>query len=491
MIYLGINALEHDASVSIVDSESREILFAAHSERFSGIKNDPDLCDGILGVAKSYGVDRVFWHGKPLLKLSRQIYSGEVFRLNNVTQRILPSAYLSAKGIEAPITYINHHESHAAAGFYTSTFDEACVVVIDAIGEWDTLSIWSANKETGLKRLKTLRYPGSLGLLYSAFTKRVGLKPNEEEYILMGMSAYGDPERYYRQIRERFISDSHSQLPVVSENCHLGIGEFLPNAGEYDLAAGVQRVTEEYVRDVMAYARRISGHSNLVYQGGVALNCVANKYAYEVFDEVWVMPNPGDSGGSLGAIAANLGPIRWRGPYLGYEIPGDYPVKELADALIERKIMGVACGRAEFGPRAFGNRSLLADPRGADIKDRVNEIKNRQRFRPFAPVILEELVSEYFDVPSSYLPYMQLTVKCRREKEFPAIAHHDGTSRVQTVSNSDHPGLYNLLLEFYKRTGCPMLLNTSLNIKGQPLVNTELDASNFSRHYGITVLTGR
>ena len=202
------------------------------------------------------------------------------------------------------------------------------------------------------------------------------------------------------------------------------------------------------------------------------------------------MPNPGDAGSSLGAAAlAHGGKINWRNPYLGHNIPGNYPVDNIISELLVRQIVGVASGRAEFGPRALGNRSLLADPRGGTIKARVNEIKRRQQFRPFAPVILEECVNDYFDMPQNYTssPYMQVVARCRHPDQFPAIIHVDGTSRVQTVSKDCGSGIRQLLERWYVQTGCPMLLNTSLNIRGEPMVNDRADADRFQQEYGVKV----
>jgi carbamoyltransferase len=202
------------------------------------------------------------------------------------------------------------------------------------------------------------------------------------------------------------------------------------------------------------------------------------------------MPNPGDCGSSLGAAAlAYGGPINWHHPYLGTNIGGSYPVQELLDELQKNKIVGVASGRAEFGPRALGNRSLLADPRGAEIKDKVNEIKRRQKFRPFAPMILEEHVHEYFDMPEKTptSPYMQVVARCLKPDDFPAIIHVDGTSRVQTVGKDSHSGVRELLEQWYVLTGCPILLNTSLNIRGEPMVDTREDADRFEKEYGVKV----
>jgi len=203
------------------------------------------------------------------------------------------------------------------------------------------------------------------------------------------------------------------------------------------------------------------------------------------------MPNPGDAGSSLGAIAAGeQRRLNWKTPYLGYNIEGRYPVEQLLDSLLTENIVGVANGRAEFGPRALGNRSLLADIQIRHIKDTVNEIKQRQKFRPFAPVILKHEAHRYFDVPRGFeSPYMQYVVRCKEPHKYPAIVHHDGTSRVQTVTKEQHPGLFRLLMRYKKETGTPMLLNTSLNIKGEPMVNDKNDAQNFYKKYGVKVFS--
>ncbi len=218
---------------------------------------------------------------------------------------------------------------------------------------------------------------------------------------------------------------------------------------------------------------------------------MANARLGQIYDNIWIMPNPGDAGSSLGAAAlAYGGRLRWKDAFLGHYIPGDYPVKPLLDHLLTDKIVGVASGRAEWGPRALGNRSLLADPRGWEIKDQVNEIKRRQKFRPFAPIILEELADEYFIMPSGWnrCRYMQSIAHCREPDRFPAICHVDGTSRIQTVP-ADGSGIRQLLEQWYLLTGCPMLLNTSLNIRGEPMVNDRSDANRFEQLYGVKVLS--
>jgi carbamoyltransferase len=226
--------------------------------------------------------------------------------------------------------------------------------------------------------------------------------------------------------------------------------------------------------------------------GGVALNCVANTRiaAAGLFDNIWILPNPGDAGSSVGAAAAVLGgKIEWRGPYLGTPLGGEWPVDDILAALTSDGVVGVASGRAEFGPRALGNRSLLADPRPADMKDRVNTIKGREPFRPFAPIIRKERAHELFDLPVAESPYMQFTARCRLPEVMPAVAHFDGSSRVQTVTSEQHPGLYALLGAWEEKTGCAALLNTSLNGRGEPLLNDAADVTSWIAKTGIRVLS--
>jgi carbamoyltransferase len=246
---------------------------------------------------------------------------------------------------------------------------------------------------------------------------------------------------------------------------------------------------ERLIGSIMQRARDFKWSTNLVYQGGVALNCLANRKLGEYFDNIWIMPCPGDAGSSLGAAALAYGKrLHWHNAYLGHNIPGSYPVTDLVRTLLDTGIVGVASGKAEFGPRALGNRSLLADPRGTEIKDRVNEIKRRQKFRPFAPVILAELAGDYFDMPGGWHThdYMQSIARCRSPDLYPAVCHVDGTSRVQTVG-LDGSGIRKLLEAWYAETGCPMLLNTSLNIRGEPMVNDRADADRFETRYNVKV----
>jgi carbamoyltransferase len=309
----------------------------------------------------------------------------------------------------------------------------------------------------------------------------------------MGMAAYGKPI-YYDSLKSDFIKDCTAPNFELKENVHRGIRNWRPEIyeehGFMDLAASIQKITEEFMCDIANWAHKNIPSKNLVLMGGVALNCVANEKVarLNLFDQIWIMPNPGDAGSSLGAALAHTKKkVIWEGPYLGTNIDNDIDTDQVVDYLIENRICGLANGRAEFGPRALGNRSLLADPRDNDIKIKVNDIKRRQRFRPFAPIIMEQYAHQYFDMPVQSSPYMQYTSKTLYPKKFPAICHVDNTSRVQTLNQQQNPIMYEILSKFYDKTGCPMMLNTSLNIKGQPLVNNFDDAIAFQNRYVIKV----
>ena len=497
MKVLGISAGFHDASISVINDG--KILFAGHAERYSKIKNDAHLNNALVADAFSYGdPDLVSYYERPWIKKLQQLQSGQYheafdfknFTLNQYLRKHLSDSVYQRHLVSCPRRFMSHHLSHAAAGFQTSPYDRATVVVIDAIGELDTITIWGAEYVNGrakYTRLWRQRYPHSIGLFYSAMTDRVGLKSGEEEYIMMGMSAYGT-SGLGDLLKARLVEDEHAV--TFKQNLHIGVeADFMDHAVNEDIAAMSQDLAENLIYNVMKRARDFCWSPNLVYMGGVALNCLANRNLGKYFENIWIMPNPGDAGSSLGTAAlAYGGRLDWHNAFLGHDIDGDYPVNDILDRLLSDRIVGVASGRAEFGPRALGNRSLLADPRGTEIKDRVNEIKRRQKFRPFAPVILEEYVHTYFNLPSGWSDtrYMQLVSCCRNPELFPAIVHYDGTSRIQTVP-PDGSGIRELLEKWFVITGCPMLLNTSLNIRGEPMVNDRVDADRFEQLYGIKV----
>jgi carbamoyltransferase len=473
MIILGVNETSHDASVSLI--KDGEILFAGHAERYSKQKNDWYINDSLISDALQYGIpNAIAYYEKPLLKASRLALRGGLgdwkpkFNIDGI-----------------PRKSFSHHYSHAAAGYYTSAFNDAAIVVLDAIGEYNTSTIWVGEGDKITLKYKQ-NYPVSFGLFYSAFTQLIGLMPNQEEYIMMGMAAYGDWQRYYKEVDEYF-----PQYDQQKYNFHKGIDDWgmeITEQDRFDIAAAVQMVYEQRLNQFMRMAKGLTGKNNLVFMGGCALNSSANTLLWKIFDMIWIMPNPGDAGSSLGAAAALYGKhINWTSPYLGHDLGGDYPVNEIVDGILKDGIVAVASGRAEYGPRALGNRSILADPRDPKIKDKVNLIKQRELFRPFAPVVMSNHASKWFDMDFES-PYMQYTAKCLHPDKIPSVVHADGTSRVQTVTKKQHPGLYRVLNKFYLQTGVPILLNTSLNIKGQPLLNDENDIEEWQKTYNSFVM---
>jgi carbamoyltransferase len=484
----GISAGGHDAAIAVLKNDN--LLWAAHSERYSGVKNDATLNQKIVDTARSYGdPDLIVWHEQPFTKRLRELYAGQFKDAFSAG----PKSILKQFDIRAPIKTVSHHHSHAAAAYYTSGFKSAAVLVIDAIGEWETLTVWHGVGDQLIK-IKSVEYPNSLGLFYSAMTQRCGFKPNEEEYIMMGMAAFGDKSKYQSVIEQELV-ELTDDFPFFKckFNHHRGFKNWRPEIVDLEnLAAAAQELYNKIVLKISRWININVNKRNLVLSGGCALNCVTNAAIAKQWrwNKIWVMPNPGDAGNSIGAALAYNGKmIEWQGPYLGDAINGRYPVMSAFRELNQGRIVGVANGRAEFGPRALGNRSLFADPRIPNIKDRLNQVKKREQFRPFAPVVMAEYAKQYFENITQDLSYMQYAVRCKFPEQFPGIVHVDGTSRVQTVTATQNPGLHNLLRLWYATTECPMLVNTSLNIKGKPMVNTVEDAKHFENIYGIRVFT--
>lgn len=481
---LGITAQNHDASMALIDGD--KILWAAHSERYSRIKNDPMLNEAMVDEMYQYGnPSRVVWFEKPWSKNFRRLYAGQRPWIVN------PKDHLTHVGLGTlPIDYVGHHMSHAASGFYTSKFKDASILVVDAIGEWDSVSIWKAD-EAGLKPVWKKRYPDSIGLFYTAFTDYLGLKPNEEEYILMGMAALGKP-LLVDHLKETFFKKFNAPDFKLKHNLHRGCKWWeAPNwANKFDIAASVQAIMEEYIVNTVLWMYHNMPSDNLILMGGCALNCVANSRvaSKKLYNNVWIMPNPGDAGSAIGAVAAYTGQrLNWESPYLGTDIDRELDVDAIVKKLIAGEVVAVANGRAEFGPRALGNRSLLCDPRGPDAKDRMNALKRREAFRPFAPAILAEHADTYFDMPVVESPYMQFVARCRVPDILPGICHFDNTSRVQTVTKENNPKFRALLEAWYSASGCPILMNTSLNVKGEPLVNSWKDAQRWQEINNVVV----
>ena len=382
MKILGINALNHDAAITLIDSDNGKILFAAHAERYSGIKNDSNLNKEMFEDMEQYGTpDKVVYFERPWIKKLRQLKAGqysEVFTLDNLPQQHLDS--VMGKWNYTIDEYVDHHLSHASSTYFTSPYTESAVVCIDAIGEFDTITLWYARGNKLEKRYSQV-YPHSLGLWYSAMTQRLDLKPQEDEYILMGMAGWGTIDEELKQnIRNDFFNDSDNPIDL-KDNLHRGCLSWNPeyykdddsDEWKFNIGANVQAICEEEIVKVFELTKQLVPETdNCVYMGGVALNCVANSIiARDHYPNLWILPNPGDAGSSLGSAAYLFGEhINWTSPFTGYDIQGEYPIDSVLWELLNGNIVGVASGKAEFGPRALGNRSLLADPRGKSIKDK-------------------------------------------------------------------------------------------------------------------------
>ena len=454
MIKWGTTFGSHDGALAVFVDD--ELVFASDAERWSRKKNDSIIPDRLIEFAENkWGVPEI-------------VYFYEDWDLKNERRKFAGQTSLEKIHFKYPVIYCNHHLSHARYGYWTSPFVDCTVLVIDAIGEWNTMTQWKV-KDGNFSLIRKWNYPKSLGLFYSAMTQAAGWKPNEEEYILMGASAVS---RNYNICDYQYTKS----LWDNNKSFHQGI-DLEGLTDEFEIAAIAQDIYEEEFQKIINEI----DDENLVFVGGCALNVSANRFLTKF--NTFIPCNPGDGGSAIGcALEHKIEP----NPYLGYDIFGEYPVTEIIKELNVNHMVGVARGRAEFGPRALGNRSFLADPSLPDMKDRVNKTKGREEFRPFAPMILREDVDKYFEkgIPS---PFMNTIRKAKKETldKYSCIVHLDGTSRVQEVTEEPHR---TLLKEWKKETGCPMLLNTSLNIKGEPIVNTEQDAKNFKLKTGIEVL---
>ena len=432
------------------------------------------------------------------------------------------------KGFNGKIIFPEHHVSHAAYTFFTSPFDEAAILTVDGVGEWSTASFGTAH-DTTIKLTNDIRWPHSVGLFYSAFTYFLGFKVNEGEYKLMGLSAYGKPN-YYDLIMENLVdvkNDGSIHLNmkyfsftydnVMTNKNFSDLFGILPrkedsNAEQihYDIAASAQLVLEDILLKMVNHVHEKTGMKNLCFGGGVALNGVANHRILKdgPFENLHIPPSPGDGGSAIGCaqylyychkknkrtIEQNSERVRnniYVGPSfsddeiksfleennIDYEyLEREQLLQTTAKLISEQKIVGWYQGKMEWGPRALGNRSILADPRDGKMKDVLNEkIKHREAFRPFAPSILEEYVSEYFDIDITS-PYMLLVVPVKKPEKIPAVTHVDGTGRLQSVSKNINPLYYDLINEFYKITGVPVIVNTSMNVMGEPIVTSPEEA---------------
>ena len=454
MIKWGTTFGSHDGALAVFVDD--ELVFASDAERWSRKKNDPIIPDRLIEFAENkWGVPEiVYFYEDLVLKNERRKFAG---------QKPLDELFF-----KYPITYCNHHESHARYGYFTSPFIDCTVLVIDAIGEWNTMTQWKV-KDDNFTLIKKWDYPKSIGLFYSAMTQAAGWKPNEEEYILMGASAV---TQNYNIHDYQYIKSMWNN----NKSFHQGI-DLEGLTDEFEIAAIAQDIYEEEFQKIIDKI----DDENLVFVGGCALNVSAIRFLTKF--NTYIPCNPGDGGSAIGcALDHKIEP----NPYLGYEIAGEYPVTEIIKELKENHMVGVAKGRAEFGPRALGNRSLFADPSIVDMKNKVNKVKGREKFRPFAPMILKEDVNTFFEKGISS-PYMNTVRNATHQTQqlYPSIVHLDGTSRIQEVTEDPHR---TLLEEWKKETGCPMLLNTSLNIKGEPIVNNEKDVKKFEIKTDVKVL---
>jgi len=475
-IYWGVSGFSHDASISVISNNS--LLFASSSERYSRIKNDKNLNFELINDCLQYGPpDEVVWYENPYNRFLRVFLKDK----NLYNPFIKPKI---RKFIDkTKITFSNHHFSHLATSLYTSPFDvkNSLGVVVDTVGELSTITIYNIKDLKKQNIIYTQYYPDSLGLFYSSITQLVGLKPQEDEYILMGMASFGKTDKYYNYFLENFFDNGSLKIDL-RRGCRKLLKKNIIERDKFEIAHGAQKVFETILLNLIKKYLKNTGYKKIIMSGGCALNCTFNSKLLDLVENMWIFPNPGDSGSAIGAALSKIKePVYFENLFLGHD-SNNYPnINKVVDEIIKNNLVGVINGRAEFGPRALGNRSILADPRIKNIKNIVNSIKGRENFRPFAPAILKEHFNDYFlnNSTSCYFPYMQYTFKSKYAKEFPGIVHIDDTSRVQTVDETT-PFLYNVLKKWYSLTKCPMLLNTSLNIKGKPLLNKREDIVEFS-----------
>jgi len=538
MNILGISAFYHDSAAALF--QDGKLVAAAAEERFTRKKNDAsyprqaiDYCLREGGITVK-DLDYVGFYEKPLIKFERILYtyfSTFPFAYRSFMKSIplwlkeklwIPTTLRRQLGYHGELLFCDHHESHAASTFLVSPFEDAAILTIDGVGEWSTATLGEGvGNKIDLK--EEIRFPHSLGLLYTAFTYYLGFKVNSAEYKVMGLAPYGEP-RYLDQIRQiaQLAEDGSFKLDLRYFGFHSGLRmtnkRFADLFGgpprgpeeklgqrHFDLAASVQRFTEDAVLRLGRRVHALTGRKNLCMAGGVALNCVANGRLLREgpFERIFIQPAAGDSGGAVGVGALIQHSILdmprtqpWPHAYWGPEynsadiramleaegVPfqtfeGPALLEETARLIAEQNVVGWFQGRMEFGPRALGNRSILADARNPENKDVVNlKIKFRESFRPFAPSVLEDRTGEWFDidVPS---PYMLLTAQVHEHKrQIPAVTHVDGSARLQTVSREENPLYYDLIAEFDRQTGCPVIINTSFNVRGEPIVCTPEDA---------------
>ena len=497
--YLGAAGFfTHDANIALLDANGN-IEGCYESERFCKEKHAskfrPEEFYAFFDPSRKivYNEDwgKRFKHGVGLYDALRS-WDPDAFDQNAFTYQQFPTRWAK--------TCSGHPFAHASAAFMTrpeSFAKEDCVIVTcDGVGETQTMTIMDAD----LNILHDTITPKSVGYLYAAFTVMCGidgLRYNNDEYVIMGLSSYGKPT-HWEFVVERFEMIHETETMLFASLFQATHKKFYwthivkplleMNTCVEDAAASLQRGVEEILLEWATTARKYG--SKLCYSGGVAQNILANTRIAELFDDIWVDVNPGDGGSALGAAAwayrvdTGKDRINWQHPFLGNEIEGELDPEKVVAHILNHKVCGIANGRAEYSPRAYGNRSLIADVR-YDVKDTVNEIKQRQKYRPFAPAILEEHAHEYFEGKMN--PWMQFVATAKHP--YSSVTHVDGTARVQLVPK-DCKSVFRQVIEcYYEKTGVPMLLNTSLNIRGMPMVNDEIDAQKFEEKYGVKVFT--
>jgi carbamoyltransferase len=530
---------------------SQEERFTREKNDASFPKRAIDFCLKEAGISID-DVSLITFYEKPFVKFERIIDSikntapfGFLFFKKAIQSWVkvklwIPSIIRKELNYKGKMIFSEHHESHAAGAFFTSPYKESAIVTVDGVGEKACITI-GYGKDNHVKILKEQYYPHSFGLLYSAFTQYCGFKINSGEYKLMGLAPYGKPI-YKKQILENLVSISKKgevsldmkyfsfdtgKTTINNHFCTV-FGKPARKAEEKmsdfycDIACSIQSVTEDFMATLLEYAKEITNTENVCLSGGVALNCKANGELLKrnIFKNIWVQPAAGDSGGSMGS--AFVGYYNYlkkerkqiedslkKQIYLGssfsdleieqvlkkynivYGKKDDLDLLEIvSEELKNKKIVGCFQGRAEFGPRALGNRSILGSPLYADMKEHINmKIKMREGFRPFAPVVLEEKKENWFEMEGSS-KYMLFTFNGKNKGEIPSCIHEDNTARVQSLQQEDNEFLHNLISVFEKKTGCPILINTSFNIRGEPIVNSPFDALNcfFRTHMDVLVL---
>ncbi len=538
MNILGISCFYHDSAAALL--RDGELVAAAHEERFSRKRHDAGIpvratryCLEEAGLSME-DVDHVVFYDKPLIKFERILttYLATFPRsLPSFTKAIpiwlkekllVPKALERAFDWHGDVLFAEHHQSHAASAFLASPYEEAAILTLDGVGEWATTT-QGVGRGNHFELTDEIRFPHSLGLLYSAFTYYLGFKVNSAEYKVMGAAPYGEPRHvdtifeHLVDLREdgsfkmdmRYFAYDYG-LTMTNKRFEKLFGqprrepESEMETFHWDMAASVQKVTEEIVLRIVRNLHARTGLKNLCMAGGVALNCVANGRIVREgpFENLWVQPAAGDAGGALGAALfahhcvmdqprkfamehAFWGPsygddairrfLDDRGAVYTQLAP-DQLAGETARLLADQAVVGWFQGRLEWGPRSLGSRSILADARNEENWKRVNlKIKFRESFRPFAPAVLAEKASDWFEIDRES-PYMLLVCQVRPDRKVPAVTHVDGSARLQTVSREQHPVFHELLERFDERTGCPVLINTSFNVRGEPIVCTPEDA---------------